>query len=63
MKNKIEKIFFVTEIKPSGNVANKLPLLRRKYLSSEGKGLKTVLRFCISFRETFFNSNCLHRDQ
>ena len=39
-KKQNENIFFISEIIRSENVAIKLPLVRREYLSMAAKGLK-----------------------
>ena len=41
----------------------KLSLLRSEYLLLGVNGLKTVLRFCVSLRVSFFNLDFMHWDQ
>ena len=42
---------------------NKLPLLRRQYLSLTVNGLTNSPKILHTIKRNFFNPNCLHRDQ
>ena len=62
-KNKIEKIFFISEINAPEYVAINCHLLKRQYLSSDVNGLTNSPGFFHIIKRDFFLLNFLDRDQ
>ena len=54
-KKEIEKMIFVSEINSSENVAINMLSKEENTCYQQSMGQQTVLRFCISLRETFSN--------
>ena len=63
MQKKIKKEFFVSQIIASEKCCNKLPLLRREYLSLAVNGLTNSPNALHISQREFFNSNFLDKDQ